>query len=59
MYTNDSGSVGKLDIRSETKYFHLTFDVAVVVLAVLVYGHFELSAWPFWSHLKLFWLWSF
>ena len=59
MYTNNSVSVGKLNIRSETKYFHLTFDVAVVVLAVLVCGHFGLSVWPFWSHLRLFWSWPF
>ena len=40
-YTSNSVSIGKLSIRSETKYFHLTFDVAVFVLAILV--------WPFWT----------
>jgi len=35
-------------------YFHLTFDVAIFVLAVLVCGHFGLSLLPFWSDLWLF-----
>jgi len=59
MYTNNSVSVGKLNIRLKTEYFHLTFDVAVFVFAILVCGRFGLSLWPFWFHLWPFWLWPF
>jgi len=33
--------------------------VTVLVLAVLVCGHFTFPVWPFWSDLWPFWLWPF
>jgi len=63
MYANNSVHIGKLNIRSETKYFHFTF-------GRFRFGRF--GVWPFWTFTVAilvsftwpfrpwpFWLWPF